>query len=118
MSSAVKKRAVAGLLASEPRVGGLAALAKVSALVEATRPWWRAVLVTAQCLVTTSEVVYLAIPRITPGAPAPSSVRARVGGWTVLVSGSACWPACGVFAGLWGMAEAPGGSGGRGCVGE
>ena len=119
MSSAVKKRAVAGLLASEPRVGGLAALAKVSALVEATRPCWRAVLVTALCLVTTSEVVYLALPRITPaGAPAPSSVRPRVGGWTVLVSGSACWPACGVFAGLWGMAEAPGGSGGRGCVGE
>ena len=93
-----RKRVVAGLLASEPRVGGLAVLAKVSALVEATRPCWRAVLVTALCLVTTSEVVYLAIPRT---APAPSSVRARVGGWTVLVSGSACWPACGVFAGLW-----------------
>ena len=81
-----RKRVVAGLLASEPRVGGLAVLAKVSALVEATRPWWRAVLVTALCLVTTSEVVYLALPCMRGGRAAFVSSCARrrvdcVGEW-------------------------------------
>ena len=92
-------------------------MAKVSALVEATRPWWRAVLVTALCLVTTSEVVYLALPRMRGGRAAFVSSCARrrvdcVGEWERVLA--SLRRVCRTV----GMAEAPGGSGGGGCVGE